>query len=85
MADWLKNDIIVVNGLPKLDFFQSYRVMEADKVTEATSYLFIANCKLVVLFAFPAIQGDHIIKFQNIVSGNGFIESRKLADGREEL
>ena len=85
MADWLKNDIIVVNGLPKLDLFQSYGIMEADKLTEATSYLFITNCKLVVLLVFPRIKGDHIIKFQDIASGNVFIESRKLADGREEL
>ena len=80
----MKNDLIVVYGLPRLDFFQSYRVMEADKVTEATSYVFIANFKIIVLFVFPPIQGDYIIKFQDIVSGNGFIESRKLADRREE-
>lgn len=85
MTDWLKNDLIIVDGLPRLDFIQSHGVMEADKLTEATSYLFIANCKLVVLFVFPAIQGDNIIKFQDIVSGNGFIKSRKLADRREEL
>ena len=85
MVDLPKNYLNLVNGLPRLNFFQSYGVVEADKLTEETNYLFITNCKLVVLFVFPSIQGDYIIKFQDIVSGNGFIESRKLADGREEL
>ena len=85
MTDWLKNDLIIVDGLPRLDFIQSHGVMEADKITEETSYLLIARCHIIVLFVFPSIQGDHIIKFQDIVSGNGFIESRKLTDGREEL